>query len=69
MWSSSTLYPEDFVSAINEKTKDIFVEIISNSDGMLADISAMADLCTEWFKMASLIPSAVGTRAPNLSRC
>jgi O-acetylhomoserine (thiol)-lyase len=40
-----TLNPEDFESAINEKTKAIFVEIIANSDNTLTDIRAMADVC------------------------
>ncbi|KAJ6571382.1 Cys/Met metabolism PLP-dependent enzyme-domain-containing protein [Mycena capillaripes] len=39
-----TLNPEDLEPAINEKTKAIFVEIIANSDTMLVDIRAMADM-------------------------
>ncbi|KAJ6604021.1 O-acetylhomoserine ami [Mycena sp. CBHHK59/15] len=36
--------PKDFESEINERTKAIYVEIITNSDGTLTDIKAMADL-------------------------
>ncbi|KAJ7049200.1 Cys/Met metabolism PLP-dependent enzyme-domain-containing protein [Mycena amicta] len=36
--------PKDFEAEIDEKTKCIYVEIITNSDGMLTDIRAMADL-------------------------
>ncbi|KAF7350165.1 hypothetical protein MVEN_01319000 [Mycena venus] len=40
----NTLNPNDFESAINEKTKAIFIETISNSDNSLADIGAIADV-------------------------
>ncbi|KAJ7090632.1 Cys/Met metabolism PLP-dependent enzyme-domain-containing protein [Mycena epipterygia] len=36
--------PKDFEAEIDEKTKAIYVEIITNSDGTLTDIRAMADL-------------------------
>lgn len=34
--------PEDFAAAIDEKTKAIFVEIISNSNFTLADVAGLA---------------------------
>ncbi|KAF7313084.1 Aminotran-5 domain-containing protein [Mycena kentingensis (nom. inval.)] len=36
--------PKDFESEIDERTKCIYIEIITNSDGTLTDIRAMADL-------------------------
>jgi O-acetylhomoserine/O-acetylserine sulfhydrylase-like pyridoxal-dependent enzyme len=41
-----TLNPDHFEAAINEKTKAIYMETIANSDNTLADIRAMADVCS-----------------------
>ncbi|KAJ6603391.1 Cys/Met metabolism PLP-dependent enzyme-domain-containing protein [Mycena vulgaris] len=39
---------KDFEAEIDEKTKGIYVEIITNSDGTLTDIRAMADLAHQY---------------------
>ncbi|KAJ6456634.1 Cys/Met metabolism PLP-dependent enzyme-domain-containing protein [Mycena vitilis] len=36
--------PKDFEAEIDDKTKGIYVETITNSDGMLTDVKAMANL-------------------------
>jgi O-acetylhomoserine/O-acetylserine sulfhydrylase-like pyridoxal-dependent enzyme len=47
----ATINPEDFELVINEKTKALYVETIANSDGTLADITAMADVgCFDFLK-------------------
>lgn len=40
----TTYDPKDFEAQIDEKTKCIYVEIITNSDGTVTDVQAMADL-------------------------
>ncbi|KAJ7190551.1 Cys/Met metabolism PLP-dependent enzyme-domain-containing protein [Mycena pura] len=40
--------PKDFEVNIDEKTKCLYVETISNSDGMLTDLRAMADLAHKY---------------------
>lgn len=40
----TTYDPADFEAQIDDKTKALYVEIITNSDGTLTDVRAMADL-------------------------
>ncbi|KAF7291274.1 Aminotran-5 domain-containing protein [Mycena indigotica] len=43
-----TYDPKDFAAQIDEKTKCIYVEIITNSDGTLTNVRAMADLAHQY---------------------